>query len=546
MEPGTEVIVWRPKGVGDALDADQNFPGSMQSLQNLIPNPSTTNQWVCRPAAVKIGDFATSVSPSFPGVTEISVALIVGTMMYGMVRTTLNSGFDQPFAYNLSTQAFVTVTGITAGTVPAQVPRTGSWVPPTMDVVGSKVLVTHPGFGSTANFFGWFDISTPTAPVWHAGNLTGAINFTTVPTFVAQFFNRAYWIVNGTAQPSVVFTDVLNPLNVTNANQALTFNDNTPLTALGQLRMRNMITGVVQALIVFKGVSNMFQITGDAALNTLAINALNVATGTLSPRGICPTPKGLAFVSPDGVRLVSFDGTVSDPIGIYGEGISVPFVSSVVVSRIAATCGTNIMRISTQNGAAVNTPQQEFWYHITSNQWSGPHTFNASWIAPYQNTFIMAPFGVQGIWQSDPVQNNTSVFVENGVQMAWNYQTTTLPDNEQATNGRIIKSSIDLQFSPTAPPITAVAVDPNGQVFGSVSLVLPGSASMWGGFTWGTGVWGQGLTQLTQRQIPWTAPIVFTDIAFQLQGQSSSAHIIGALRMRYKVLKYLVDIGATG
>jgi len=69
---------------------------------------------------------------------------------------------------------------------------------------------------------------------------------------------------------------------------------------------------------------------------------------------------------------------------------------------------------------------------------------------------------------------------------------------------------------------------------------------MWGGFTWGTGVWGQGLTQLTQRQIPWTAPIVFTDIAFQLQGQSSSAHIIGALRMRYKVLKYLVDIGATG
>jgi hypothetical protein len=519
----------------------------MSSLANLIPNPTTKNVWVCRPAAVKIGDMvAAGGGATFPGVGEISVALIIPPFMYGLVRSTLNSGFDQPFAFNLSTNTFVTVTGITAANVPQQVPATGAWTPPTMDVVGSKVLVTHPGFAATTNFFGWFDISTPSAPSWHAGNLTGAVTFSTVPSFVAQFFNRAYWITNSPSQPAVVFTDVLNPLNVTNANQVLTFNDSAPLTALGQLRQKNMLSGIVQSLIVFKGVSNMFQITGDAALNSLSLNGLNVATGTLSPRGICPTPKGLAFLAPDGMRIIDWNGNVSDPIGAYGQGVSVPFTMSVVPSRMAMTCGSNVIRISTQNGNALGNPQQEWWYHIQLDKWSGPHSFPASWIAPYQNTFIEAAFGVKNIWQSDWQKTSTSTFIENGVQLTWNYNTSFLPDNENLTNNAIVQSSIDLAFSVTAPPVSVVAIDPNNQVYGSCQLQLTGAASLWGSMIWGTSTWGAPLSLLTQRQIPWPNEIVWSDLSIQISGQSSSAHEIGALRIRNRVLKQLVDLGAVG
>lgn len=546
-EPNSEVVVWRPHGVGDAADATEAFPGSMQLLQNLITNPTTMNNWICRPAAIKIGDMVNAGGgTTFPGVGEVSVALIVGSFMYGLVRSTLNGGFDQPFCFNLSTNTFVTVTGITAANVPAQLPSTGAWTPPVMDVIGSKIIVCHQGFGSTSNFFGVFNISTPSAPVWSAGNLTGAIAFTSIPTFVAQFFNRAYYIVNNTSQPAVVFSDSLNPTNVTNATQVLTFNDNTVLTALGQLRQQNVLTGIVQGLVVFKGVANMFLITGDPALNTLYVNAMSVATGTLAPRSICATPKGLAFVAPDGVRIIDYNGKIGDPIGLYGQGVSAPFAQSVVPSRIAATCGSKTLRISTQNSTAQGNPQQEFWYDISSNQWSGPHTFPASWIAPYQSTFIECAFGLANIWQSDVVQSSTSTFVENGVQLNWNYQTTILPDNENATNSRIIKSSIDLQVSATQPPLQISAIDPNGVVFANCQFSLVGSSTLWGAFNWGQANWGQPQTAFSQRQIPWPNEIVFTDISIQVTGQSNAQVQIGALRMRYKILKYLVDLGAVG
>lgn len=547
MEPQSSVLLWRPHGVGDGVVADEAFRGSMQLLQNLIPNPTTFNNWICRPAAVKIGDMqAAGGGSTFPGVGEISVALIVGSFMYGLVRSTLNPGFDQPFCFNLSTNTFVTVTGITGSNVPAQLPSTGAWTPPVMDVIGSKIIVTHPGFASTSSFFGIFNISTPSAPVWSAGNLTGAITFTTVPTYVAQFFNRAYFIVNPASQPAVVFTDSLNPTNVTNATQALTFNDNVALTALGQLRQKNMITGIVQSLIVFKGVANMFQITGDAALNTLSLNSLNVATGTLAPRTIVATAKGLAFAAPDGIRIIDFNGNVGDPIGIYGRGVAAPFAQSVVPSRMASACGSKLMRISTQNGNALGTPQQEFWYDLSTDQWSGPHTFPASWVSAYQNTFIEAAFGVKNIWQSDVNQNSTSVFTENGVPLTWNYQTTTLPDTEQATLNRIIRSTIDLQVTSTQGPIQISALDPNQVVFANCQFNLTGTSSLWGAFSWGQANWGQPQGAFAQRIIPWPLPFVFDNVSIQITGSSNGNFQIGCLRLRYKVLKYLADIAATG
>src|SRR5271166_1266819 len=302
MIRNAQPLVWHPKGVSDTLDASTAFTGAMAALSNLVPDPSTANLWQCRPAATPSvpvglptgGPFSSGFSSGFQqgiisGVGAVSVFRIVGSILYGMIGSSVD-GLDHPFAFNFATSLFLPVTaagGAFTGLLPSSQPTTGAWTPPTMDVIGSKLMVTHPGFATTANFIGWFDISIPTAPVWHAGNLTGAITFTIPPSFVAQFANRAYYIVNLTAQPAVVFSDILSPLTVFAATQVLTFGDIVPLTALGQLRFYNQLGGIVQALIVFKDDVNTYQVTGDAALNTLASNSMNFAIGTKCPNGIC-------------------------------------------------------------------------------------------------------------------------------------------------------------------------------------------------------------------------------------------------------------------
>src|ERR1700730_3245698 len=107
-----------------------------------------------------------------------------------------------------------------------------------------------------------------------------------------------------------------------------TFGDNVALTALGGLALFNQLGGIVQSLMVFKDVTNIYQVTGDSALSNLSVNALNITTGTLAPNTIVATPKGLAFMAPDGVRLINFDAKIEDPIGFDGMGVSAPFISS--------------------------------------------------------------------------------------------------------------------------------------------------------------------------------------------------------------------------
>src|SRR6516225_3881923 len=103
--------------------------------------------------------------------------------------------------------------------------------------------------------------------------------------------------------------------------------------------------------------------------------------------------------------------------------------------RSPAACNGNIIRISNQNAQAANAPIQEYWLDLGRQIWHGPHTFPASVIQPFMGTFILAAPSIPGyLWQSDPVQNATSVFVENTVQMQWQYRTTFLPDTDQMSN----------------------------------------------------------------------------------------------------------------
>ena len=555
-------LPWRAKGLSDSIDGSTAFNGAMASLQNLIPDPTTAELWQCRPAAVSIatfpgGPFSSGFSAGFMHSTGNVTALkIVGNVAYGMVS--LGDGFDHPFALNLLTNAFITVTGTTGSNLPQSQPSSGPWTPPIMDLIGSKMVVTHPGFSATAFFIGWFDISTPTAPVWNAGNITGAagVPFTQPPIGVAQFFNRAYYMVNYASQPQVIISDPLNPLAASGASGAgtvvpiLTFGDNTPLTAFGQLRLFNQLGGIIQALIVFKGTSNIYQITGDLAFASAsnpqpAINAMNFATGTLAPLSLCSTPRGLAFVAPDGLRIIDFSANVSDPIGYDGQGVSAPFIFSGTPSRICAACNGNVIRISTQNTLLPTGGYQEYWYDIERKIWSGPHTFPASVIQPYGNSFVMAGQGVLGqLWRSDVVQSASSGFVESGNPMSYIYTTAFLPDTDQLGNIHVSQSLLTCALSATVAPVQVNAIDQNGTVIDTVTLTGTGGAANWGQFTWGQAAWGVSTNALNPRKLPWHFPLVFARAQFSVTGQSASPVRLGAFQFRYKQLRYLTDIGA--
>jgi hypothetical protein len=543
-----------PVSASDALDSTNLPMGMMAALQNLIPDPTTPNLWECRPASIKLADFNTEGpfssgwssgfqhSPFGPGVTSafISVLLVIGTRAYGMIATS-QYGTDVPFSYNLLTNTFDTITGVTAANTPVSPAATGAWTPPTMAIIGSNIIVTHPGFNFSGGFaFGVLNVATPTSPTWTAQN-TGTNSLAALPSFVINFNQRAYFLVNiPNGQPGAYFSDVLNALNITNANQILTFDDNQQLTAAAGLGLFNQLGGIVQSLIIFKNTANMYQITGDALLSNLTRNSLNVATGTAAPNSVTNTPNGLAFLAPDGLRLIDFDARIGNPIGVDGQGINAPFINAVVPSRVNICCNQNVLRASLQNGGAAGAPIQEWWYDISRGRWSGPHTFPASMIEPYEDTFIMTPVSTTGnIWRSDVVQSLTSTFVENGNQMTFNWMTSFLPDSGQMSEYQVSETVLNMSPTSEGGPITIEAITQQGSVLGSVIIAQPGAPPLWGQFDWGQVNWGGLEPALSYFQLPWTQPLVFSRMQLQVTGNCAQGVKIGDLYLRYQQTGYI-------
>lgn len=513
----------------------------MASLQNLVPDPTTKNIWVPRPAAEELTDFAGFSAPGF-----ISAKIVVGSLFIGMIASGLNPGKDQPFAFNIVTNAFVTISGITSANTPTSPSSTGAWIPPTMALIGIKVAITHPGYDGTSHFVGWIDVSNPASLSYTAGN-TATNVLPSVPVAVAQFTQRAYYICNPVnGQPAILATDVLDPTTRTNGSYTLTFGDNIPLTALAGLPLSNVLGGIIGSLIVFKGNSNMYQITGDfdSTTSPIAQNTLNVATGTNAPNSICTTPLGLAFISPDGLRIISFTAQVSDPIGEPTEktmpGVVVPFTNAVVPSRIAAACNAKVIRISVQNGAAGGNPVQEWWYDLVRKVWSGPHTFPASLIDVYQDTFVMAPNGIPAsLWQSDPEPNLLSSYTENGATLTWTWQTSPLPSRKDMNQCIMNDTTVYIGVANGVGPINAVITDENNSALGAVSLNIANAGTIWGAFLWGAAPWGGASNALAARSLEWINPIEFDRIILTLTGQSGGGVRIGDAYLRYQPLGYL-------
>jgi hypothetical protein len=805
----------RPTTVCDSQDLTNGPDGGMLSLVNLIPAPTTDKVWVPRPAA--------QVKSIFVGITGAgfgSGELIVGNIAYGMIASSLNPGFDQPFAVDLTTGSPLPVAGITANNVPVSPPTTGDWVPPILAKVGTRIVVTHPGFGGTFSgfvrgatvegsamvsagatiagaqpgnaisgpgiaggttilqtseffltvsadtnsnnvltavvsaaeifpgmvvfdatgsipadtfvvsvdpvgqtvslnhfasssasgltllfggtnivlsqpatatvavplsqlfvsgqsgvLFGWFDISsfvvvttgtiypnsdlitgnpsivgvqpgmmisasalppgttvvsvsnlvndtvadqngtmflanvgnisplypgmnvagegipsgttvtgvldstailsqaatltqtgvpvtfsgasitvsqlgmffstpaaltitggTPDAPLWGAGN-TQINPLVAKPVSVAQMAGSAFYAVGN----AVVISDPLEACQVTNASQALTFD--LPVTALGSLPLNSLLGGIVQAIIAFQGVASMQQITGAFATSNLAVNQLPIETGTLSPLSIVPTSKGLAFISPQGLRFINFSCQVSDPVGDHGQGVASVFIFCPTPSRICAAAQSDTLRISVINAAATGSPTQEYWWDFSRKTWSGPHTFPASLIQPWMNTFIMFPAGVLGqLWQSDATQNSNPSFVENGKQLGYYYATSLLPDTGAMAENAIVETTVMIALPAGQQISIGFNSDEEGILDSQILFGISSPVALYGQGAWGQGFWGGGGGPiLVQRQVPWAVPLVFKQGWLTMSGLCQPGVMLGNANLRYQILGYLLE-----
>lgn len=502
----------------------------MGSLQNLVPSPDTTDEWICRPGAVLV---------SGTNFLQPSCMVVVSGYACGLFIDPVRPGYETPFVYNINGNVNIPLGGtINNSTTPTAINTTGAWQPPHAELVGIYIVLTHPNYSHLGTgYFGMINISNINSPTYNSYQLavgTGGTTLPSTPVWCSQFNTRAFFFCNpGTASSAVFFSDIGSPntfFNGTTApyNNVLTFGNTLPLTCGGQLAFDNQLGGQTQSLIVFQGTNNLYQITGDPAPVTtaaninqgaLAINSLNVATGTLAPNSVARTPKGLMFASPDGVRLIDFQGHVSDPIGFGGTGITVPVITSAIPSRMAAACNATTYRISTINGSLPGSPQQEWCLDTVRDLWYGPHTLPINLIVVYGSTFLasLTPSGSTGIFQTDIVPSSTSVYTELGQPMQCVWQSGYFPDRDMLDQLSSTRAILYKGYG-TSVTFNVVCLDSNGNSIpgGTVSNAYIAQQTNWGQFAWGYSYWLGATSGLSAAQLNWTQPLVFDRMSVQI------------------------------
>ena len=503
IEPGMSVT-------GPGIQAGTQVLGATPITFNLLGNltVNTTN-------LTNISGTPTinQVFPLGAGQSIAGLGLQVGTTI-----TSASAPFGVPIG-NTSTSAVLSV------------PATASETQAQYTVSGSIIILTQPAT-ATANQ-ATFTVAGGTFanPLWGAGD-TQVTQLPSIPVFVRQLAGSACFGCNTTNPPTagVVFSDPGIPCQVSQASQAITFKNAVPVTAAAGLPLENQLGGIIQSLIVFQGGSNIQQITGSIALANITVNASQVATGTFAPNSVASTPKGLIFASPFGLRMIDFDGRVTDPIGARGKGAVIPFQNAVNATRSNGSFNENTYRITIswqppptlQNIWGSATRTDEFWLHLDLGTFTGPHTsvmdLSAPWIS--NETFVCAPsFGRGGLYVSDPDQAQNSAYAENGKQLTWTLRTTLLPDDESMLANSIVESDIFASMSAATQWLASFIDDQNA---------TQAQAYVW---------LGPGVTQ-SKLPIFWNNAIVFRQGSVLITGNSEPQTLIGALGLRYQKLKY--------
>lgn len=526
-------VSFRALGLYDALEGGSAPPGACSVLRNLVHDVTTPFVWTGRPAAVQRTAFPGFVAPS-----TVSVAISIGNLIFGMIASNSFSGFDAPFCYNSASGTFVTISGATIANLPATQATTGPWTPPTMAVIGSKIIVAHVGFdGTGTNFFGIIDIAVLASPAWSSSN-TATQTLGAVPTAVAQFNNRAWFVLNNI----VWFSDSLVPATITNATQFLTIGaSGNSVTGLGGLPIQQTQGGVLAALIAFKA-EGYWQIAGDVATNNLTLNG-PFTPGCEAPRTIAQTPSGLFFMGDSGVRVISFDGTaLPAPL----PGVRSPFQQCIEPSRAAAGYSNTVYRIALQTYPNPINPVPEFveyWYDFEINQWSGPHSFCSDVIVPIPDSFIVASNRLPGkLYQSDSDISQTTTFVELGSALTFRIQSCILPDDEGMSMKSIVESQIDISFGSATNSLTAEFLSATMGAAGT-AVIQSAAGTYWNQFNWNQANWSSAQYGLRTYNIAWAAPVVYKTGAFALYGVLNQNLRIGPARFRVQELGYMNDQG---
>ena len=538
-------IEFTPEGVTDSFDGTRAFRGACRNMANLILSQNNPELLVARPG---VGAPITTFS-GFNTPTYVSVVAVSGTIAYGMVSTARTPGYDEPFAYDLVNNVFITISGVTSGNVPASPNPTGTWVPPTMTAVSTNMIVTHPGFsGVGSNFFGVIDISTPAAPAWSSSNTTGNL-LPSVPTVVANFNNRAWFACGNVAY----YTDVLLPTLMTNAGQSVTAGDATPILAMVGLPIATTSSGVIQSLSILKGYQ-IWQVTGDASISTLALNFVSLTTGTNAPRSVAQTPAGIFFASTDAPYFLDMVGNVK-PIDAPGRNVpdlQYPFQNCTEPTRTtgAFTAGTYRLCMNTIDLYG-NEVTSDYWLSTHRQRWSGSHTFPYDCIAPYQNDFILSHSSLgAALFLSTTLPTIASLYQDtiltsgtySQVGFTCTMESSTLPKVGDMAEKQVIESTIELSGDDAT--FTIVAVNQDEVVLDAVTIVSnTSSVYLWGaggsGYFWGAGTWNAGtLAAPDTYTIPWTLPLVFQKVGLRVAVTASNNIAIGSFYARFQSAGY--------
>ena len=518
------------RGLSDASDSTGTFAGACKLLQNLIFDQANPEVVVARPGVgLPLTTFASFSSP-----TSISVHIVVAGVAYGMVATARNAGKDEPFAFNLTTLTFTTISGVTAGNVPTSLPTTGNIVPPTMAVVGPKIIITHAGFsGIGSNFFGVIDITTPASPTWTAAN-TATHLLPSVPTSVCNFNNRAYFSCGNTCW----YSDVLVPTTMTNAGQSLTIGDTDAISALTGLPIQTSSAGVVASLIVFKSLQ-IWQILGDAAVTgSLSLNFLALNIGCIAPRTIVQTPIGTIFAGIDGPYYISALGQVlplTKDANKSVQDLQRPFQFISNPGRAAAAFTGSIYRICLDSAINGVSATSDYWFDADVRRWNGPHTFPYDCISQMGSYFILSHRSLgAALYASAYLPSSSSVYNDNGSALSIIFQTAFFPKSQNINIKQVIESTVELASAASTASYQISAIDEQTNVLSSVLITINNNVAIWGAFLWGQANWAGVVAQLITYIIPWDVPLVFKKISLQITGSASFNLAIGTSYLNYK------------
>jgi len=531
-------LSFSPHGLTDAFDESDSFPGACRQLTNLIFDSGNPDQVVARPGVgAALTNFAGFTTPGF-----ISIQAVIGTMVYGMVATGRTAGFDEPFAYNLVSSAFVTISGITGGNVPTSPPSTGVWTPPMMTSIGKKIIITHPGFsGIGSNFFGVLDVTNPAAPAWSAAN-TSVNALPAVPTSVSNYNNRAYF----SCANVLIFSDSLNPTVVTNASQSLTIGDTTPITAQNGLPMQTTSSGITATLVVFKA-NQVWIVTGDTATSNLSLNFLSLNVGCPHPRSVVQTVIGTLFISQDAPCVLSVNGVVSElrHPSHPASDVRIPFQNSTIPSRTVAAFVGNIYRVCVITIINGITSSNDYWFDIRRMRWTGPHSFAYDCASQYNDTTILSGVGSgAGLFNSPPNDLTTNTtYNDNGAALLATLVTTSLHDGDAMEFKQTVESSIDVTSGGTSTPFTITAQDDQGTVLGTASITTPAPSAVWGSFNWGDGTLYNAVSVNPRRyDVNWNQPLVWDRMYLTMTAPGSTDVSIGKFKAKYQRCGYSLRV----